>query len=61
MTNSWMLMLALVVSYVGSTLIGPRLIPYLQRLKFGQSIRQEGPKSHYKKKQAHLQWEALSS
>ncbi len=49
MTNSWMLMLALVVSYVGSTLIGPRLIPYLQRLKFGQSIRQEGPKSHYKK------------
>ncbi len=49
MTNSWMLMLALVVSYAGSTLIGPKLIPYLQRLKFGQSIRQEGPKSHYKK------------
>jgi len=49
MTNSWMLMLALVVSYAGSTLIGPKLIPYLERLKFGQSIRQEGPKSHYKK------------
>jgi len=42
-------MLALVVSYAGSTLIGPKLIPYLERLKFGQSIRQEGPKSHYKK------------
>lgn len=49
MTNSWMLMLALVVSYAGSTLIGPKLIPYLQKLKFGQSIREEGPKSHYKK------------
>ena len=49
MTNSWMLMLALVVSYAGSTLIGPKLIPYLEKLKFGQSIRHEGPKSHYKK------------
>ncbi len=49
MTNSWMLMLALIVSYGGSTLLGPKYIPYLQQLKFGQSIRQEGPKSHYKK------------
>ncbi len=49
MTNSWMLMLALVVSYAGSTILGPKLIPYLQKLKFGQSIREEGPKSHYKK------------
>jgi len=49
MTNSWMLIFALVVSYGGSTLIGPKLIPYLQKLKFGQSIREEGPKSHYVK------------
>lgn len=44
-----MLMLALIVSYAGSTIMGPKLIPYLQKLKFGQSIREEGPKSHYKK------------
>ncbi len=49
MTNSWMLMLALIISYGGATLLGPKYIPYLEKLKFGQSIRQEGPKSHYKK------------
>ena len=30
-------------------LLGPILIPLLHRLKFGQSIREEGPKSHQKK------------
>ena len=30
-------------------LMGPILIPILHRLKFGQSIREEGPKSHQKK------------
>ena len=30
-------------------LIGPILIPLLHKLKFGQSIREEGPKSHQKK------------
>lgn len=29
--------------------MGPFVIPLLHRLKFGQSIRQEGPKAHYKK------------
>lgn len=29
--------------------IGPRLIPFLQRLKFGQVIRQEGPQRHQAK------------
>jgi phospho-N-acetylmuramoyl-pentapeptide-transferase len=28
---------------------GPLLLPVLRRLKFGQSIRQEGPQSHYVK------------
>ncbi len=29
--------------------LGPILLPILRRLKFGQSIREEGPKSHYVK------------
>lgn len=29
--------------------MSPIVIPFLRRLKFGQSIREEGPKSHYKK------------
>lgn len=28
---------------------GPKIIPWLHRLKFGQSIREEGPKSHQAK------------
>ncbi|MBQ3971626.1 MAG: phospho-N-acetylmuramoyl-pentapeptide-transferase, partial [Selenomonadaceae bacterium] len=30
-------------------LMGPVLLPMLHRLKFGQSIREEGPKSHQAK------------
>ena len=30
-------------------LLGPLAIPALRRLKFGQSIREEGPKRHYAK------------
>jgi phospho-N-acetylmuramoyl-pentapeptide-transferase len=30
-------------------MLGPRIIEALRRLKVGQSIREEGPKSHYKK------------
>jgi len=32
-----------------SLLCGPILIPILTRLKFGQTVRDDGPKSHYKK------------
>ncbi|WP_246569657.1 phospho-N-acetylmuramoyl-pentapeptide-transferase [Lentibacillus saliphilus] len=32
-----------------TVLISPIFIPFLRRLKFGQSIREEGPKSHLKK------------
>lgn len=40
---------ALLFSFVISALIGPVFIPILRRLKFGQNIRKEGPKSHYAK------------
>lgn len=38
-----------IVSFFITVLIAPLFIPILKRLKFGQSIREEGPKGHYKK------------
>lgn len=35
------------VSFLITLILGPLLIPLLKRLKVGQSIREEGPKSHY--------------
>ncbi|MGL5615568.1 MAG: phospho-N-acetylmuramoyl-pentapeptide-transferase [Sarcina sp.] len=43
------IVLALVLGFIISTIIGPLLIPLLHKLKFGQNIREEGPKSHFKK------------
>ncbi|MGF7058807.1 phospho-N-acetylmuramoyl-pentapeptide-transferase [Brassicibacter mesophilus] len=39
----------IVISFAITLLLGPILIPVLRRLKVGQSIREEGPKTHYKK------------
>ncbi|RBW70214.1 phospho-N-acetylmuramoyl-pentapeptide-transferase [Bacillus taeanensis] len=43
------LLFTLVTAFLVSVLLGPIFIPFLRRLKFGQSIRDEGPKSHQKK------------
>lgn len=40
---------AVVVAALVVLITGPFLIPELHKLKFGQSIREEGPKSHQKK------------
>ncbi|MBB6636305.1 phospho-N-acetylmuramoyl-pentapeptide-transferase [Cohnella thailandensis] len=37
------------VSFVLAALLGPVCIPILRRMKFGQTVREEGPKSHLKK------------
>ncbi|MDN4607553.1 phospho-N-acetylmuramoyl-pentapeptide-transferase [Sporosarcina highlanderae] len=37
------------VSFILTALIGTAIIPLLRRLKFGQSIREEGPEAHKKK------------
>lgn len=37
------------VSFLITLILGPIIIPLLRKLKVGQSIREEGPKSHYKK------------
>lgn len=37
------------ISFMISALAGPVVIPYLRRLKVGQTTREDGPKSHLKK------------
>ena len=43
------IILAFLLGGVFSLILGPILIPMLKKLKFGQNIRQDGPKSHLKK------------
>ena len=40
------LILALVLSVIAMLIIGPRVLPVLRKLKFGQSVYELGPKSH---------------
>ncbi|MBO8159319.1 phospho-N-acetylmuramoyl-pentapeptide-transferase [Thermosyntropha sp.] len=42
-------LLAGLIAVITVLLMGPFMIPFLTRLKAGQSIREEGPKSHYVK------------
>ena len=37
------------ISFAISAALGPFIIPFLRRLKVGQTVRDEGPKSHLKK------------
>lgn len=39
----------ILMGFLITALLSPIFIPFLRRLKFGQSIREEGPKSHQKK------------
>ena len=41
--------LAVMVSFCISALLGPVLIPWLRKLKIGQTVREEGPAGHLKK------------
>ncbi|MCX7780024.1 MAG: phospho-N-acetylmuramoyl-pentapeptide-transferase [Negativicutes bacterium] len=43
------LVMAAAVAFTVSLAAGPLFIPLLRRLKFGQSIREEGPERHYVK------------
>ena len=43
------IVMAIVISFIVASILGPSIIPLLHKLKFGQNIRQEGPKSHLKK------------
>ena len=39
----------ILLAFIVTVLLSPVFIPFLRRLKFGQSIREEGPQSHQKK------------
>lgn len=43
------LIVTIVLAFVLTVAVFPIVIPFLKRLKFGQSIREEGPESHMKK------------
>lgn len=47
--NIYVLIMTIAISFLITVLLSPIFIPFLRRLKFGQSIREEGPKSHMKK------------
>ena len=41
--------ISIMLSFAIVMILNPVVIPLLRRLKFGQTIREEGPKSHQKK------------
>lgn len=45
----YLLIITITIGFLITVLLSPIFIPFLKRLKFGQSIREEGPKSHMKK------------
>ncbi|UOQ85487.1 phospho-N-acetylmuramoyl-pentapeptide-transferase [Gracilibacillus salinarum] len=47
--NEYTFLITVAIAFLITVLLSPILIPFLRRLKFGQSIREEGPKSHQKK------------
>lgn len=38
-----------IISFILAFFIGPRMLPLLNKLKFGQFVREDGPESHLKK------------
>lgn len=49
MQNTKYSVMALLVSFILSLIIGHLLIPKLKELKFGQQVREDGPKTHFLK------------
>jgi len=45
----YVIMMTLIISFLITVLLLPIFIPFLRRLRFGQSIREDGPESHMEK------------
>lgn len=43
------ILMSVLISFAISVILGPVVIPFLRRLKVGQTVRDEGPKGHLKK------------
>ena len=41
--------MSVVISFVVRVLLGPVIIPFLRKLKVGQTVRDDGPQTHLKK------------
>ena len=41
--------LAVIIAFAVSAALGPIVIPFLHKLKFGQQVREDGPQAHLKK------------
>ncbi|MCG7407799.1 phospho-N-acetylmuramoyl-pentapeptide-transferase [Paenibacillus sp. ACRRX] len=44
-----LILMTIGVSFILAVILGPLCIPLLRRLKFGQQVREDGPKGHLKK------------
>ena len=49
MTNILPIIFPVVIAFLVSVVLGPVIIPWLKKLKFGQQILEDGPKWHEKK------------
>ena len=49
MSTSTSIIVAIIISFAVSVILCPLVIPILQKMKFGQYIRDVGPKSHQSK------------
>ena len=47
--TQYQVVMPVIISFVISVILGPVVIPFLKRLKVGQTVRDEGPKTHLKK------------
>ena len=43
------LVISVMISFLISVLAGPAMIPFLRKLKIGQTQREDGPSTHLKK------------
>ena len=51
-----MLFILAVIALLITFILVPILIPTLKRMKFGQSIREEGPQNHMKNRHTNNGW-----
>ena len=48
-TMKYDIIIPVIIAFAVSVISGPLMIPFLRRLKVGQTVREEGPQSHLKK------------
>lgn len=49
MLQQYQLVYTIIIAFIITLILGPLIIPFLKKLKVGQTIREEGPQSHMSK------------